>query len=168
MTEENITSDIQPNSHTSYYLLNREYFSECFDETADIQTGINAYRKVIILFVIAAGLFYLEVDAYAAWFILALAVLEIFSIRYRRAWWITRQMFSRASGSKVNLSFDDEGIKTHSPHHQQCIQWQDIIELKETSKGFVISHNNGRNYLSKSVLDEGAVALLNKKAAAIV
>jgi len=159
-----MTEITTPTSHSSYYILNREYFSECFDESATIETGFNAYRKAVILFVIAVGLFFTDINAYASWFILALAVLEVFSIRYRRSWWIARQMISRASGSKVNIHLDEQGVRTDSIHHQQSIAWDEVSELKETDKGFVITHHKGRNYFSKSGLEEAALAFLKVKA----
>ncbi|WP_019531326.1 YcxB family protein [Dasania marina] len=162
-TDESTTDAVNAPSHSSDYILNREYFSECFDESAHSQTGVNAYRKAIMLLAIAAGLFYFEANGYATWFMLSLAVVEIFSIRYRRGWWVARQMLSRASGSKVKLHLDEQGISTDSQQHQQCILWGDISELRETEKGFVVSHKSGRNYLSKSALDEAALVFLRAK-----
>lgn len=69
-----------------------------------------------------------EAAIYIAWFLLCLSGVELLSIRYKRAWWITRQMVSGAAGSKVGLRIDDEGIFTKSPHHQQSILWKDIID----------------------------------------
>ena len=166
MSSENTSIKETVPSYSSYYMLDRDYFSECFDQSAQPQTGFNAYRKAMLLLGIAACLFVIGIEAYAAWFILALAVLEVFSIRYRRAWWIARQMLSRASGSKVNLYVDAVGISSESTHHKQCIEWADISELLETSKGFVISHSNGRNYVSKSILDDDALGFIRQQAGA--
>jgi hypothetical protein len=75
-------------------------------------------------------------------------------------------MFSRAAGKTVNIRVDDQGIFTKSPHHQQDLLWKDITEVRRTGKGFVVVHSSGNNYLSKSGLDEGALALLVIKAQA--
>lgn len=149
--------------HTSSYTLNREYFGECFDESANTATSLKTYRQAIILIVTAGVFFAMEVEAYVAWFLLCLGGVELLSIRYKRGWWITRQMLSRASGSRVNLRINDQGIFTESAYHQQGILWDNITAITSTEKGFVITHNSGTNYLSKSSLDEDALNFLAAK-----
>ena len=105
----------------------------------------------------------MEVEAYVGWFFLCLGGVELLSIRYRRSWWIARQMFSRAAGSKVNIRVDDQGIFTDSAYHQQSILWHDVAEIKRTDKGFVVVHNAGTSYLSGSGLCEDALALVSIK-----
>jgi len=149
--------------HSSYYILNREYFSECFDESANTTTNLKTYRLAILFSLVAAALFTIEAEAYIAWFVLCLSGIELLAIRYKRSWWITRQMFSRAAGSKVNIRIDDQGIFTDSAHHQKSMLWNDITEIRGTEKGFVISHNSGIHYLSRSGLSESILALLAAK-----
>jgi hypothetical protein len=151
---------------TNAYILNREYFSECFDESVDKAANPKPYSKAIILLIMAGVLFVTKAEAYAAWFLLCLGGLELLSIRYKRSWWITRQMLSRVAGKTVNIRIDDQGIFTESPQQQQALLWKDITEIKCTEKGFVVVHSSGNNYLSKSGLDEGALALLVIKAQA--
>jgi len=151
-------------AHSSYYILNREYFSECFDESAITTTSLKAYRQAILLIIMTGVFFAMDIGSYVAWFLLCLSVVELLSIRYKRSWWIGRQMLSRAAGSKVNLRIDDQGIFTDSAYHQQGILWNDITELKNTEKGFVVIHNSGTSYLSRSGLDENVLALLTAKA----
>ena len=150
--------------HTSYYILDREYFSECFDESANTAASFKTYRQAILLIIMASIFFVMEVEAYLFWFLLCLSVVELLSIRYKRSWWIARHMLSRAANSKVNIRIDDQGIFTLSPFHQQDWLWNDISEIKSTEKGFVVIHNSVTSYLSKSGLDEDALALLTTKA----
>ena len=149
--------------YTSYFVLNRDYFSECFDESAQLVSGPAAYRKAVILFGVGAALFFTEISAYATWFLMALGGVELLSIRFQRSWWIMRQMFSRASGGKVNLTLNEQGITTESHHYQQSINWADLVALEETAKGFVAIHGNGRSYLSKSGLEDIAIDYLQTK-----
>jgi hypothetical protein len=149
--------------HTSYYILNRDYFSECFDESASTVTGLKKYRQAIF-FIIVACLFYLmDIESYVVWFLVCLTVIELLSIRYKRSWWITRQMLSRTAGSRINIRIDDQGIFTEGTYHQQNMAWNDITEIKSTDKGFVILHNSVTNYLSRNGLNENALALLAAK-----
>jgi len=149
--------------HSSYYILNREYFSECFDESANTTNSLKTYRLAILFSLVAGVLFTMESELYVAWFVLCLSGVELLSIRYKRSWWITRQMFSRAAGSKVNIRIDDQGIFTDSAHHQKSMLWNDITEIRNTEKGFVIGHNSGVHYLSRSGLSESILTLLAAK-----
>jgi len=159
MTDKDTNTD-----HTSYYILSREYFSECFDESANTTTSLKTYRQAILLIIMTGVFFAIEIGGYVAWFLLCLTVLELLSIRYKRSWWIARQMFSRDSGNKVTIRVNDQGIFTDSTYHQQTILWNDITELKSSEKGFMVIHNSGTSYLSKSGLDEDILALLTAKA----
>jgi len=157
------TSYSSYSSYSSYYILNREYFSECFDESANTKTNLRTYRLALFFSIVAAALFTMEAEAYVAWFVVCLSGVELLAIRYKRSWWITRQMFSRAAGSKVNIRIDDQGIFTDSAHHQKSMLWNDITEIRGTEKGFVISHSSGFHYLSRSGLGESILALLAAK-----
>ncbi|MGH1372090.1 MAG: YcxB family protein [Cellvibrionaceae bacterium] len=159
MTETNSSDD-----ENNYYILNREYFSECFDQTADTAPNPKRYLLAVMLAIFAAVLFIAETDVYIAWFMVCLSIVELLSIRYKRAWWITRQMLSRAAGSKVTIHIDAQGISTHSSHHQLSMPWSEITNIKATEKGFLVSHGSGNRYVSNSGLDEDAVTLLNTKA----
>ncbi|BBB25940.1 YcxB family protein [Amphritea japonica] len=166
-----MTDTAHPNSSTStdqssYYILNREYFIECFDESANTTLSLKTYRQVIILVILAGVFFAQESDPYIAWFLLALCAVELLSIRYKRGWWVTRQMLSRRAGSRVNIRIDDQGIYSDSAHHQQSILWNDIDELKTTEKGFIVIHKGGTNYLSRKGLDKGYLDLLAEKSSA--
>ncbi|MGK0441886.1 MAG: hypothetical protein ACJA0N_001691 [Pseudohongiellaceae bacterium] len=150
--------------HSSYYILNREYFSECFDQSANTATSLKTYRQAI-LFIIVASIFYMmEIEPYVVWFLICLSVVELLSIRYKRSWWVARQMLSRAAGSKVNIRIDDQGIFTDSIYHQQAMLWSDIAEINNTEKGFVVIYNTGTRYLSRRGIEENTLALLDAKA----
>lgn len=149
--------------HSSYYVLNRDYFSECFDESANTTTSLKTYLKAIGLIIMASVIYAMDIEIYVAAFLLCLGVVELLSIRYKRSWWINRQMLSRAAGSKVVVRVDEQGIFTDSTHHQQGMLWGDIADIKSTEKGFLVNHTNGTSYLSKSGLDGDALVLLSGK-----
>jgi len=151
--------------HNSYYVLNRDYFSECFDESANTTTSVKTYVKAIVLIIMASVIYAMDIEIYVAAFLLCLGVVELLSIRYRRSWWINRQMLGRTAGSKVVVRVTDQGIFTDGTHYKQGIHWGDIDEIKGTEKGFLVKHTTGgTSYLSKSGLDEGALILLTGKA----
>ncbi|WP_036229548.1 YcxB family protein [Marinobacterium jannaschii] len=155
-------------NHSSYYILNREYFTECFDQSANTAIGLKAYRKAIILITGASIFFAMDIEVYVAWFLLALGGVELLSIRYKRSWWVARQMLSRAAGSQVSIRIDDQGIFTDNTYHQKSILWNDISEIKSTEKGFIVIHNQGTSYLSKNGLDKFFLDLLAEKSKAMI
>lgn len=154
--------------HSSSYILNREYFNECFDETASPSVGLKPYRKALALLIGASIFFVVDIDVAVAWFLLALGTVELLSVRYRRSWWVARQMISRAAGSTVSIRMDDQGIFTDNTYHKRSILWDDVTEIKSTEKGFIIIHNQGTSYLSKSGLDEGFLEFLAEKSNAML
>jgi hypothetical protein len=150
-------------AYSSDYILNREYFSECFDESTNTTISLKTYRQAILLIIMTSVFFVLKIGGYVAWFLLCLSILELLSIRYKRSWWIARQMFSRSAGNKVNLRINDQGIFTDSTYSKKGMLWNDITEIKNTEKGFLITHFSGTSYLSRSGLDEDILALLTAK-----
>jgi hypothetical protein len=148
----------------SYYVLNRDYFSECFDESVNTTTSVKTYVKAIGLIIMASVIYAMDIEIYVAAFLLCLGVVELLSIHYKRSWWINRQMLGRTAGTKVVVRVNDQGIFTDSTHHQQDIHWRDIDEIKGTEKGFLVKNTSGTSYLSKSGLDEDALILLTGKA----
>jgi len=164
MTDTDTDTDTSSNNgHTSDYILNREYFSEYFDESANTTTSFKTYRQAVFFIVVAGLFFVMDIEAYVVWFLICLTGVELLSIRYKRSWWITRQMISRAAGSKITIRIDDQGIFTKGTYHQQGMLWNDIAEIKSTDKGFLILHSGGTSYLSRNGLNENALALLAAK-----
>jgi len=110
------------------------------------------------------------VNAYAAWFVIGLGVIEMVSVYYHQPWWVLRQMFSKASNSEVKLTLDEKGVLTESFYINSRILWSDITEIKETELGFVLFFTLGtsatgkaissKSYVSKSCLSAEAQAFL--------
>ena len=83
--------------------------------------------------------------------LIALAVLELIHIRFRRAWWLARQMWGRSANSEVTLSVDEEGVRTQNPYTQTTLLWADIERVIETDLGLILVAKQGdQQYLSKS------------------
>ncbi|MDG2070692.1 MAG: YcxB family protein [Pseudomonadales bacterium] len=89
----------------------------------------------------------------AGWMLIALGVLEVLHIRYRRAWWLARQMWGASANSEVTLTINDEGIRTQSSFVQTSLLWIDIVRVIETNLGhLLVDKAGGQQYLSKSLL----------------
>lgn len=157
-----------PLSYTSTFILDKAHFNECYCESTTLELSTKAFLKsgVLMLF----GLILLlvtSVNAYAAWFVIALGILEALSLYYNQPWWVLRQMLSRASGSEVTLTIDEQGVLSESFYHNGRILWQDITSIKKTNLGFVLYFNvgksSGKSYLSKTYLSNDAQDYIQTK-----
>ncbi|MFT6877171.1 MAG: hypothetical protein ACJAZF_003300, partial [Granulosicoccus sp.] len=84
--------------------------------------------------------------------LIALAVLELLHIRFRRAWWLMRQTWGRSNDSEVTLTVDEDGIQTQNVHTQTALLWADIEHVIETDLGLIlVAKSGGQQYLSKSL-----------------
>jgi uncharacterized membrane protein len=147
----------------SEFKLNREHLEECYDQSLPFSKTRTPRFKLIALLVIIAVLilFLVEQQNTLAFFLLALALVEFLSFHYRRAWWLTRQVWSKNSGNTIKLVIDDNGITTKSLYINNQLSWSDISNLDETEKGLMLTlKNGGSNYLSKANLNEQAIALI--------
>ena len=99
------------------FTLTREYLAECFDESLPHGPGAKPnYFFPMIMLTLGVGVLNLtNQPQIAVWVLIALGVLELIHIRYRRAWWLARQMWGRSANSEVTLTIDDRGIGTSSP-----------------------------------------------------
>ena len=141
----------------THFMLDREHYAECFDQSMLLK-GPQKPRYIFIAGLIIAGLFFLfatDVQGLLAWFFFAIAALEYFSFKYKRPWWLTRQMMSKNAGNKITLIFDDQGIENKSVYINNQLAWQSIDSFYETDAGFMLNlHQGGQQYLSKACLDD--------------
>ncbi len=153
----------QEYSYTTQYTLDKSHFSECYDESAVVDSSIKAYRKAIIFAVVGTALMLTNINGYASWFLIALSALEALSVKFRKPWWLMRQMMSKAANNEVTLTLNESGISNDSFYVQGTILWQDIVESTETEQGFLFKLPKSVSYLSKRSLDKEAIAfILNK------
>jgi len=141
---------------SSDFTLDREHFSECYDQSA----LVNPPKKMRYPFIGALLLVGFLIMMFSSQpvavglFFIGLAFVEFFSVKYRKAWWLSRQMWSKNSGNRITLSIDASAIKITSLYQNQCFNWTDITSCKETPKGVILHLNSGaQSYLSKSSLN---------------
>lgn len=156
-------------NYTTTYVLDKTHFSETFDESATPETGIRAYAKAIILAMLGLALLYVaEFSGYFAWFLIGLGVIEGLSVRFKKPWWLARQMLSRAANNKVTLSIDEHGIKTESAYVDSTIAWENISHIQPTERGWLLyqgeKRRGPRSYLSNRCLSDEAIAFIRSKA----
>ncbi|KZN50782.1 YcxB family protein [Pseudoalteromonas luteoviolacea] len=149
----------------SEFTLDKQYFQECFDESVALsQHHKPKYGLIGFLLILGALSHYLLGQAYLGNFLFVLAVIEGVSFYYRRPWWVARQMVSRASGSKVHLQIDEQGINAKNPYRAFELSWQDIDNVIETDKGLLIEHAKYRQYISKQALEQDAYDFILQQA----
>lgn len=153
------------------FTLDKAHYTECYTQSSTLVHNKKTYFKASVLAFF--GLFILlftPVNAYVAWLVISLGVIETVSVYYHQPWWVLRQMFSKASGGEVSLTLDEKGVLTESFHFNSRILWSDITETKETALGYVVFFTlgssatgrvlNSKRYLSKSFLSAEAQAFL--------
>ena len=147
----------------SEFILDRRHLEECYDQSLPFSKNRTPRFKLMTLLIVA-GVFLLllgEQQNHLAFFLLALAFIEYISFRYRRAWWLTRQVWSRNSGNTITLIIDDKGIETQSLYNNSQLLWADIIKVDDTEKGLMLTlKNGGFNYLSKTNLNDQVIEFI--------
>ena len=152
-------------SYSTTYILDKSHFSETYDASAVAGSQVNRYIASLLLGL--AGLVLLiftDLNPYAAWFIVAIAGLEVFSLRFRKSWWLARQMLSKAANNKLTLLVDEQGISTQSIHVNSQINWQDINKIEKTSQGWLFYQGKTKSYLSDRCLSQQASQFITDKA----
>jgi len=150
----------QPFNQSVTFKLDKAHFQECFDQSAPPVQNKD-YAKSAILAVAAIGLIFVEAEHYyLPFFLFCLAILELFSIKYRKTWWVWRQLMSKAASGSVKIIIDDQGITTESKHVNAQLNWVDVNIIEQTEKGLLIKHKNGVNYLSSHHLGEDNIEFI--------
>ena len=146
-------------AYSTTFTLDKTYFAECYQESVTINHSWQSYAKAIFFTLFGAFLVLLtEINAYVAWFLFALGIVEALSVYYQKPWWVARQMLSKASKSEVTLTINEQGIKSHSFYIDETILWSDISAVEKTTQGWVVQHAKGKNYLSSAFLSDKVTA----------
>ncbi|MCA0894832.1 YcxB family protein [Microbulbifer agarilyticus] len=150
------------------FTLSRDYLAECYDQSSLYGKSIkpNYLFPVLMLAAGTGTLLYTEQPKVLGYILVAFALLELLHIRFRRAWWLARQMLGKSANSKVTLTIDDERITTQSDHAHTTLLWSDIEQVVDTELGLIlITKSSGQHYLSKSLFPDGLVEKIKDRAA---
>ena len=136
------------------FTLSREYLAECFDQS--LPYGKNPKPNFLFPALLfssgAALLFFSEHYKFVASMSIALGVLELIHIRFRRAWWLARQMWGKSAGCEVKLNINEDGVQTQNPYTKTVLLWADIKRVIETDLGLIlVAKSGGQQYLSKTL-----------------
>lgn len=152
-----------PYSYSTTYILDKAHFDECYTQSVTPDPTLKPYYKGIGLVLIGIALIFTDISLYLAYFFVGLGVIEALNVKYHKAWWLMRQMMSKAASNDVTLTIDEQGIRTQSQYVNSQILWTDIYRINETEKGFLITHKAGISYISSSCLDDSAIAYIKAK-----
>ncbi|MGJ8679440.1 YcxB family protein [Paraglaciecola sp.] len=152
-------------NYTTTYTLDKGHFSETFDESIVVNNSKKVYLTSVGLgFVGALLLLFTPLDPYVSWFVIALGVLEALSIRFRKPWWLARQMLSKAANTDLTLNIDEQGVSTSSYSVKSKINWSDLTKIEETKQGWLLYQGERKSYLSNRILSEEAKEYVNQHA----
>ncbi|OBT07877.1 hypothetical protein A9264_05250 [Vibrio sp. UCD-FRSSP16_10] len=147
---------------TTEYTLDKTFFAECYDQTSRPTTFPKAYFKGMLFLVFGVVLLEFELfpNGYVGWFFIVLSIIEALSVYFKRTWWLWRQTFSLSTGSKVVFQVDSNGVSYKSAKNTRSIAWGEIDQLEQSNLGFILHMGKQRQYLSKSCLDDEAIAFI--------
>ena len=111
-----------------------------------------------------AILLFTEINPYGAWFVVGLGALEALSVRFRKPWWLARQMISKAANTELTLTIDENSVSSKSFYVESKISWAEVKKIEQTAKGWLFYHAGGKNYLSGRCLSESAKAFISAQA----
>ena len=151
--------------YSTTYVLDKSHFSETFDQSDVAGNNKAAYAKAIMLVVIGLAVLQIaQVSPYIGWFIIALSIVETLSVRFKKAFWLGRQLISKAANNRLTLTIDEQGIATHSHYVNSKFLWDDITRVEETAKGWLLYQGKGKSYLSNRCLSDEAIEFIRLKA----
>lgn len=144
-------------SFETTFVLDKAFYQECYDQSANKLTGLKAYIKAIFLLILGFATSAFGQLGHLSMFIIVLSIVEAMSIYWQQTWWVWRQLISKESNSQVTLNIDEQGIKTKTTYHQLELNWSIIHKIELTEKGGIFHYDKGRYYLSFSYLSESAI-----------
>lgn len=158
-------NDIMPSpySYSTTYILDKAHFAECYDQSVTPDTTLKPYYKAIGFNMVGIALIFTDITLYLAYFFIGLGIIDALNVKYHKAWWLLRQMMSKAANNEVTLTIDEQGIRTQSLYVNSQILWTDMYRITATAKGFLIIHKAGTSYVSAACLDSATLAYIKAK-----
>ncbi|MEZ9906564.1 YcxB family protein [Vibrio breoganii] len=147
---------------TTEYTLDKTFFAECYDETSRPPNVLKDYLKVVLFLVFGVVLLEFELlpNGYVGWFFIVLSVIEACSVYFKRGWWLWRQTFSAGAGTKVTFQVNSSGMSYKNGNNTNNIAWGEIDQLQQSDLGFILHMGKQRQYISKSCLNDEAIAFI--------
>lgn len=144
------------------YPLNKAFFAECYDQTSRPAKFPHDYFKGVLFLVFGIALLEFELlpNGYVGWFFIVLSVVEALSVYFKRGWWLWRQTLGTSSQSKVELQINSDGVTYKSGNKKHTIAWGEIDKVEQSDLGFILHLGKQRQYLSKSCLNDEAIAFI--------
>ncbi|WP_166424157.1 YcxB family protein [Paraglaciecola sp. 20A4] len=151
-------------TYSTTYLLDKSHYIETYEASVPADNSKKVYLIAALLALVGLAVLMLtEINAFVAWFIIALGGLEVFSIRFKKPWWLARQLISKAANTELTLTIDEDAVSSKSIHIESIIRWADISKIESTENGWLLYHNDSKNYLSARALTEEAKAFVMAK-----
>ncbi|WP_299002054.1 YcxB family protein [uncultured Shewanella sp.] len=148
---------------TCQYKLDKEYFIECYEQSTTTPRSMIIYTKSLCFITIGSAMLLTQLNPYASWFLIALGILEAFSVKFKKSWWLMRQMLSKAANSDIQLTINEEHIRIHSYYVNKTLLWSEINQITKTEKGFLVTHDKTRHYLASKHLNSAIIEFINNK-----
>ena len=127
--------------HTASFALDREYMSEGFDQFRRFGSRWRVAEWVIGVAFILAGF---ALFNYTDWAIatpvalVVIGIVEILSSRIKKFFWLRKHAKSKASGVKIEMTFDEEGIESKTDASVSRLDWSAVEKCVRTPRGILL------------------------------
>lgn len=151
-------------SYSTSYILDKSHYSETFDESVTIDTSYRPYVKAIVVALVGLVLIFVsDISPYFCWFLIGLGGIEALSVRFQKAWWLGRQIISKAANNEMTLTINTDGVFAKSLYVDSKMLWADIKRIEATKQGWLLHFAKGKTYISNRILSEEAMEFLAAK-----
>lgn len=149
--------------YSTEFTLDKSHFDECYCESMPVNTSPKAYIKAVVFILFGIALVFTDTSRYLVYFFIGLGIIEALQVKYHKAWYLMRQMMSKAAGNQVTLVINDKGIHTRSDFVSHSIAWSEVDEINVSEQGFLIAVKKRKSYISKRCLDANTIAFIQAK-----
>ena len=162
-------STIMNNETTVTLKLDKEYFTEAFEQSIKYASKWRKAEWVIGTLFIIGGILLLvwsSGNTASPIVLILIGIFEIFSPIIKKFWWVGRQMKSKIANSEVKMTFSDTGFHSSSLYSKGEFSWDGLERTLETPKGFFIWPQKGIHiYLPKSLVSSDLIQFIINKSA---
>ena len=127
--------------HSASLALDRDYMSESFDQYRQFGSRWRFIEWIIGAAFILVGI---ALFVYTDWatatpiVLIGIGVIEIFSSRIKKFFWLRKHAKSKASVVLLEMTFDDGGFESRTDASSSRLGWEAVEKCVRTPKGILL------------------------------
>ena len=141
--------------------LNKEYYSECFEQAFKYDNKWKNINYLISLIFISLGTIFI-INAKALTFtssvLIVIGFYELFDSYFKKIFWVKRQMSNKTANTEVEMIITEEAFLTKGKYSEGNMLWKGMDRILDTPKGLTIWPQKGiKIYIPKIKLNDEVV-----------